>query len=77
MTKHHRGHRGVTASTIQSLRVKAHQPPRVSARSVACPVCGAPVGQFCVSGTGALQTGNVHISRRRLALRKMREEAGE
>lgn len=44
-----------------------------SMRSVPCLDCGAEIGASCVSASGAERSG-VHISRRRIALRRWQEQ---
>lgn len=71
----HLGNRMV-ASTLQALNVKKPRTPgvyRLAYTTTRCPQCHAEPGQFCVSSNGNPAT-RAHISRVRLAIRKLAEE---
>lgn len=57
---------------------QGYRPPRdrpvKTVSVVACPTCSSPIGQKCVNARG--EPTNPHDSRRRMALRKQREEQG-
>lgn len=53
------------------LKVRGLRGP--SMRSVPCLDCGAEIGAPCVSASGA-ELSNVHISRRRIAIRRWQEQ---
>ena len=64
----HTIHSSVTRSGYASLPARPAR--NISARSVACPECGAEVGSPCVTASGRVASPQ-HRSRRRIAMRDM------
>jgi hypothetical protein len=70
MPRRHRNH--VVASTQQSLQVAVRRAPRINDRIIPCIDCSAGIGEDCISTNGVKTR---HVSRIRLAVRKLKEDA--
>lgn len=41
---------------------------------IACPECGAPIGERCRTAAGHPMASNCHAARRRMAIRRLNQE---
>jgi len=77
MAKHHAQWSRMIANTQRDLSInKIQKAPALQFRIVPCPECDAEIGQPCLASTGAIRTKG-HMSRRRLAVRKLLDEKEE